>query len=451
LFYRELVAARSALPAFAAVALAHLALLIVWDLGDNVFWFLACMALGAVGLWWAVSRLGREPRVSFAVIVVGSVILRLLLVPLPPTLSDDAHRYVWDGRVAGAGFNPYLYPPEDIALESLRDERWPDVPHRDVATVYPPLALTLFTLAARFPAPVLVLKGVLTAADVVLVGLLVGLADRRGAHRSRVLWYAWSPLASVEVAGMAHIDALGVAAVTAAVVALTAARPRAGAQGVLAATAVLAKLVPLVAWPAWVRRSPRPLLFAVVSLGLVVVACLPVILATGGLPSGYVRFGVSWEFNGPLFEPLWRLLAALNADRFVTAALDLVKRLTAADVVVNRLYPLNYPQFQAKLLLVVASAPFFVRAWRVTDVGASTGRSFGVLVLFSATVYPWYLLWVLPWAALLVWRPWLLLAALAPLSYLPQVGGAELFPWVWGAVWLPFLGLVAWEHRWFGD
>lgn len=409
------------------------------------------MALGAVGLWWAVARLGREPRVSFTVIVVGSVILRLLLVPLPPTLSDDAHRYVWDGRVAGAGLNPYLYPPEDIALEQLRDERWPVVPHRDVATVYPPLALTLFAVAARFPAPVLVLKGVLTAADVVLVALLVILADRRGVHRSRVLWYAWSPLASVEVAGMAHIDALGVAAVTATVVALTAARPTAGAQGVLAATAVLAKLVPLVAWPGWVRHSPRPLLFALVSLGLVVVACLPVILATGGLPSGYVRFGVSWEFNGPLFEPLWRLLAALDVDRVVAATLDLAKRVTAADVAVNRLYPLNYPQFQAKLLLVVTSVPFFVRAWRVTDAGASTGRSFGVLVLFSATVYPWYLLWVLPWAALLVWRPWLLLAALAPLSYLPQVGGAELFPWVWGGVWLPFLGLLVWEHRWSGD
>ena len=31
------------------------------------------------------------------------------------------------------------------------------------------------------------------------------------------------------------------------------------------------------------------------------------------MPPGLVRYAVSWEFNGPLFEPLWRLLDAVGA------------------------------------------------------------------------------------------------------------------------------------------
>ena len=35
---------------------------------------------------------------------------------------------------------------------------------------------------------------------------------------------------------------------------------------------------------------------------------------------------------------------------------------------------------------------------------------FGSVVVLSATVYPWYLLWILPWAALAGNRAWLLAA-----------------------------------------
>ena len=35
--------------------------------------------------------------------VVAAVVLRLVLLPVLPSLSDDYHRYVWDGRVQLAG------------------------------------------------------------------------------------------------------------------------------------------------------------------------------------------------------------------------------------------------------------------------------------------------------------------------------------------------------------
>src|ERR1700704_4003986 len=42
--------------------------------------------------------------------------MRLLLVNEEPLLSTDLYRYIWDGRVQGAGINPYLHVPADPAL-----------------------------------------------------------------------------------------------------------------------------------------------------------------------------------------------------------------------------------------------------------------------------------------------------------------------------------------------
>jgi len=44
--------------------------------------------------------------------------MRLPLLPGWP-VSTDMFRYVWDGRVQGAGINPYLYVPADAAQHFL--------------------------------------------------------------------------------------------------------------------------------------------------------------------------------------------------------------------------------------------------------------------------------------------------------------------------------------------
>ncbi len=383
--------------------------------------------------------------------ILGAAVLRIVLLPLPPTLSDDVLRYVWDGRVAAAGFNPYELPPEADELEPLRDELWQRLPHRGVATVYPPLALSLFAVSAKLPNSTLVLKILLSTADLLTCWLLLRLADHRRVARHRVLLYAWNPLVALEVAGMGHVDALGVLAVVLTVQLLLARDPRSSSAAVAAAAAVLAKVVPLVAWPAWARKSARPVVFLGVGVGILVVAWVPVLVATGGLPSGYIRYGLSWEFNGPLYEPLWRLLEGLDARSVLESLLDGAKAITGAHEFWNHLYPLNYPQLVAKLMLMAASLPLFIRAWRRDDPCRATGDVFALLVLFSATVYPWYLLWVLPWAALQRRRSWILLTALLPLSYVPQFLDVDLFPAVFCAIWVPFFVLLALEYRWFAD
>ncbi len=426
----------------------HVGLLATFDLSSHpaatLFWFilaLAALVPAARGL--------RSLRRGRALAVLGlAALLRLLLLPLPPTLSDDALRYVWDGKVVASGFDPYRSSPDAAELEALRDESWERLPHRDVATVYPPLAMAVFSIAALSPAPVSALKGMLAAADLGACALLVAIARRRGLPPERVAWYAWNPLATVEIAGMGHVDALGVAAAAAAVLLLVRRPGRPLAAAAAGAAAVLAKLVPVAALPAWARQSGRPLAFGLVALALVAAASVPVLLP-GGVPPGLVSYGVSWEFNGPLYEPLWRALDRLGVEEAIASGLDRLKLESGEHDFWNRFYPFNYPRLHARALLGLGLVAALARfAWRRADPIAATGLAFGTVLLFSATVYPWYALWILPWAALCRQPAWLALAALLPLSYLPQHAGVPLLPWVFLAIWGPFFGLLLWRPSW---
>ncbi len=428
----------------------HVAILAVYDLARSPVLTFPALAFAFASWLWAARRL--EHRASAGAVLLVAAGLRLLLVPLPPTLSDDTLRYAWDGKVVLAGWNPYLLAPDSEELAPLRDELWERMPHRQVATVYPPLALAFFSLGRTLPEPLrgdgpLGIKILLAVAELAGCLFLVRLAERLKLPPGRAVWYCWNPLVTLEVAGMGHVDGLLAAAMIAAVLLLVAAPRRPFAAAAAAAAGVLSKLVPLVALPLWARHSGRPFRFLAVALALAGAALVPVAASTGGVPPGLRTYGVSWQWNGPLFEPLSSLLAELPAVETVKGGLDGLKDRTGRHDFWNRFYPYVYPELLAKMLLAGVFAVFFLLSLRDRHPVSGSGRLFGGLLLCSATVYPWYLLWVLPWAALGRHRAWLALSASIQLSYLPQITDLPHLPWVFLAVWVPFF--VLWpSSRW---
>ena len=185
--------------AVAPLVAAHVALLVLFDLAERPVLTLLILAAAFVFYWRAAKRL--EPSVSAPVILLVAILLRLLLLPLPPTLSDDLLRYAWDGNVVRAGFNPYLLAPEAPELSPLRDALWERMPHKHVQTVYPPLAMALFSMAGWLPWPLLSVKILLCFVEIGGCWLLIRLARRLGLPAGRAAWYCWSPLAVLEGRG----------------------------------------------------------------------------------------------------------------------------------------------------------------------------------------------------------------------------------------------------------
>ena len=424
--------------------------------------FLLVLLLAFGALWWGLRRLGAatgsRSDVPAAGVLAVAVLLRLLALPLTPSLSDDVYRYVWDGRVAASGANPYLLTPDDESLAGLRDDSWRKTAHRDVATVYPPLALGTFAAAAMLPRPLLGYKLALAAVDLAGCALLLLLARRRG-NAWIALAYVWNPLLVVEGAGMGHVDVLGASLVIGCVWLLSGGgrRGRRGTQwvvaGVVGALAVLAKLVPLAVLPLWWRRAGgrQRRRFAVGAVSLLLPATVAVLVWTGRVPPGLVEYALRWEYNGPLYEPLWRVIGALRLDLAASGIVHVVRVIFGGDIEAtpwSTLYSYAYPQFLARVGLLAAGAVLWLRLWRRRPgpVRAAFG-AFALVLLMSPTFYPWYLIWVLPWAALTGARAVLVLSATLPLAYLPAVTGLPYFPWVYSAIWLPPLILLVLERR----
>ncbi len=152
-----------------------------------------------------------------ALLLVG-VLVRLLLLFTEPYTSNDVSRYLFDGRIALAGFDPYRIPHSHPELASLRELWAPPDEHTKYVTLYPPLALSLFSLAASF-GPLKAIwawKIISLFASLIVLWLGFKVLERAGKLQNLPL-LALSPLLILEAGSGLHLDILTAAAVLAAV------------------------------------------------------------------------------------------------------------------------------------------------------------------------------------------------------------------------------------------
>jgi hypothetical protein len=232
--------------------------------------FVAQALLGGLLAMVATRVAQRCPeREGLLVILVVALLLRTILLAMPPFLSSDIYRYVWDGRVQAAGINPYRHVPAAPELQALRDLAiFPNVNRADFAvTIYPPAAQGLFLLATRVAESVLAMKVAFVAFEALTVAALVALLRRLGRPATRVVAYAWHPLVLWEVAGNGHVDAAMTALVMLAL--WLHASGRALAAGAAAAVGALFKPFALLVlptfWRPWDWKLPL-VVFGVVAL-----------------------------------------------------------------------------------------------------------------------------------------------------------------------------------------
>ncbi len=111
------------------------------DLLVHATWFTAFYVLAGAGFALLATAATSLPLRGA---IVAAVVLRLIFLPVMPSLSDDYHRYVWDGRVQLAGINPYQYRPYEHALDRVRYAGRDRINHDELRTIYPPLTQAVF-------------------------------------------------------------------------------------------------------------------------------------------------------------------------------------------------------------------------------------------------------------------------------------------------------------------
>jgi len=380
-------------------------------------------------------------------LILGFALLfRLTFLGAAPVLSDDIYRYLWDGRIVLSGGNPYLETPAAAGPASPGDPLYARLAHKEVGTIYPPVAQLLFAAGAAMTRGPAGIKIILLLCDLAATALLLSLLKRLGLPASRALVYAWNPLTVIEVAWSGHLEPAGLLLTLLATFAII--QGWKGRSAVALTLAGLVKILPLALFLPFARslRAPRVLVWAPL---LAAAAFWPFRAAGRHLASGAGVYARHWSANEAIFGLVRAAIIALDPTPALKRGLDLLRSGMPGQDLLARLYPYLYPDDLARAFCAaVAAAGAIVIVRRVGDPLRGAYLLTGLLLLLSPTLHPWYLLWVLPWVSLYPSRAWVLLTGLSILFYV-NLGApseaSEPYPWIRFVEYLPFFALLAWD------
>ena len=335
-----------------------------------VFTVVLVAMLGAYAL---ILRRGERLRLGPVLAAAGAAHLALLLGP--PLLSADVFGYLGYARLEVVhGLSPYRAGGASLGPDPVR----PFVLWRDVRSAYGPLfTLGSFGLVGLgVPTGLWALKGLAAVASLGAAGLVAMAAAARGLAPGRAAaLVALNPVLLVFAVGGAHNDLLVAVLVAGALALLGAGRERdAAAVAVLAAAIKVSALlvVPFVVLGA--RRRRRALVAAAATAAAVAMVSLA---AFGPELSGMV---------GAVLEQQ-RLVATRSVPAQIAAALGLNGLPAGLRLVFSG-------------TLVVAATLAVRAAWRGADAARAAGWTTIALLLTTAWLLPWYVVWLLPLAAL---------------------------------------------------
>lgn len=366
---------------------------------EQIGLFLAAFALFlvAVAIVWRVRE--QVPRWVVWFVVIAGIAFRVSVAPVLPVTTSDIHRYLWEGRVVRAGFNPFAERPDSPRLAHLRDDTWARVSFKYVPAAYPPVAQYVFALAGVLPGdPLVALKLAFAAFDIGTVLLLPGLLARAGRPRVWVLVHAWHPLIVGEVVARGHLDSVGVFfLVLGARLFLSASRQKGRLAGSALAASALAKGYALFTLPFFlVAAGGRRAWLVLGIVSAAVVLYLPFASAGSELWRGITLYSTRWEGYASVFQVVKLTIGSLSRD------------------------PANAARGVCGALLAAWLGYLLVRGRRRGDETAVLDASFAALAgffLLSPVLYPWYLSWTLPFLCLRPRPAWLLLTGTVFLFY----------------------------------
>ena len=269
----------------------------------------------------------------------------------------------------------------------------------EVPSPYPAGAQLFFRVVTTIHESLFAFKVAFAACELAIVPLLLAELRRLGQGEHWVLAYAWNPLLVTCVAQSGHIDILGVLLLLLSAAALQ--RRWRTVAAIAFALAIAVKFLPIVLTPLyWRRVRVRDGLLAVLTVALLYAP----FLRGGSVPLGSLGVFVQrFRFNDPVFATLERIVS---------------------------------PQVVAGLAVLVGLATSLWLRRRQDEYSSHTfAWPMAASLLCAPVVYPWYLLWLLPFVRsvstvpLIIWT-----VSIIPTFYvwhLRTVGGQWFVPnWI---------------------
>jgi hypothetical protein len=333
-------------------------------------------------------------------VIWGLILLAVTAFAVAPVLlSHDVYSYVDYARLGVVhGLDPYVHPP----LAAAQDPAFAEVEWTEATSAYGPLFTFLTYPLAWLPVGVAVaaLKAVAALSVLGLAAVVARLAAWRGVDPLRAAAFvALNPLVLVHVVGGAHNDGLMVLLALLAVAATLSARQASAGALLVAAAATKAIALSLAPFALLAAAKPLPtgrkpaFITGNRPIGRLLAGALGAGVGIGA--AAWVAFG--WDWLGAFG------LAGENQGRTSHMSVPVtVARLTSVDPDAVRL---------VALLLYAGLVAHLLRwTWRGGDWVRAAAWAAAGLLLATSWLLPWYLVWLLPLAAIARDRPLQLLA-----------------------------------------
>jgi len=345
--------------------------------GDATLTQMLSVSVFCAGLCVAVwlQQYYSQQNISIAMILGFAVLFRAIGLFAFPILEDDAFRYLWDGRQTILNGTPYTLPPSAFFDDETINGRFEDIldtinyPH--VATVYGPASQWIFAFSYLIaPGEIWPLQLIFALADMGIILLLL-----RFAKPSAVLLYAWCPLIIKEFAFTAHPDVFGAFLMVCALYAYQ--KKQSISVGILMALATGIKIFPLLILPFLLQFNWRGwLAFVITIVGI----ALPFGVQQAWFPEGLKVMSGDWFFNAPLYLSYIQL----TPNGYSSTTLKVFLLLSLAVGCGSALLIHLYKHLKDTDLRTLPRGDLL----------------FGFFFLCLPALNPWYLVWMLPFAAI---------------------------------------------------
>jgi hypothetical protein len=372
-------------------------------------YFMASLTLAGIVYLLAIREFFATPKFARRVVVIGIVLAaawNIAFLRVPAGDDDDIHRYVWDGRLQRLGYNPYIVVPSDPAAQGLHTPETRNLNNPDLPSPYPAGAQFFFRVVTSIHESTFAMKVAFVVCEFAIVFVLLDVLRRTGQAVHLVLAFAWNPLLAVEVAGSGHIDIVGALLLVVSAAALV--RRWRATAAVALGLAIAVKFLPVVLLPLyWKRVRVRD---AALAAAVVALLYLP-FLNHGHIPIGSLGTYVqSFRFNGPVFAALDRvvppqLLAGFAVVVGLVTATWLRTRSAAPEWSQDRFtWPMFAWPMAASLLFAPAVFPWYL-LWLLPFL---TSASTLLIIIWTVSIFPTYVMWHLrtigrPWGSLPGW------------------------------------------------
>jgi hypothetical protein len=293
--------------------------------------------------------------------------------------------------------------------------------YKPYQTVYMSISQLIFALgSAIVGSSITGYKLIYTLFDIGNIFLLRALLVRLNQPLWKIVWYAWCPLPIIEISLSGHQDVCGVFFLLATFVLFSSSRIR--LSSITLAASVLTKGFPLLLIPLFARMSGWR--YAVLSIVSLIVLGVPQILEAQAFLHGMQQYLMNVEVNGSIHALLDYWLQGYTSKHLEIAnqITDLI--IVGFVIAMIRKPVLTIPELMRRTLIIVCSC-----------------------LMVVPTLFPWYLVWLIPFAACVGKRPSTAVIVIIGTSVMnySYYFTHETFWWSAWIEYLPFYAILSYE------